>query len=387
MKIHKKVCALTLSILLVAPPVWAEEALPDRVQRLEQELQLRDQIIRNLLDRVNALEDKQTKPTSESETVSPAPGQQQQPQSEPPLPAVAPVMPPAEDRLAQLRASAAFERTLIQRGGLLLPPYIWELEPSLSYSHSSSDHVVIDGFTVAQVLVVGDIFNERVDHDIFQAALTTRLGLPGDSQVELRVPYAKVREKVYNAQSQESSSETMALGDIELAYSHQFRRGDDTEASYLGSLRWKLATGDDPFEVDQHTATFGSGYQSLQATSTAILTSDPVVFFGGLSYTANLPVNKSAGRIDPGDSYGFQAGVALSLNMDTSLSIGWEQRFTQNTEVDGQEIPGSYLNSGSLSFGVSHTTFSGRTYDVNANIGLTRDSPDAQITLAVPFRP
>jgi hypothetical protein len=386
-KIYKKICTLTLSILLLAPPVWAEEALPDRVKRLEQELQLRDQIIRNLLDRVNALEDKQTKPASESETVSPAPGQQQPPEPESSRPVAVPTMPPAEDRLAQLRASAAFERTLIQRGGLLLPSYTWELEPSLSYSHSSSDHVVIDGFTVAQVLVVGDIFNERVDRDIFQAALTTRLGLPGDSQVELRVPYAKVREKVYNAQSQESSSETTALGDIELAYSHQFRRGADAEASILGSLRWKMATGEDPFEVAQHTATFGSGYHSLQATVTSILTSDPVVFFGGLSYTANLPVNKSVGRIDPGDSYGFQAGVALSLNMDTSLSIGWEQRFTQNTEVNDQRIPGSYLNSGSLSFGVSHTTFAGRSYDVNANIGLTRDSPDAQITLAVPFRP
>jgi hypothetical protein len=381
-----KTCALALS-LLVASPVWAEEALPDRVQRLEQELQLRDRIIRNLLERVNALEDRQTKPASESETVAPA--QQPQPESEPPLPAVAPALPPtpAEDRLAQLRASAAFERTLIQRGGLLLPQYVWELEPSVSYSHSSSDHVVIDGFTVAQVLVVGDIFNERIDRDTFQAALTTRLGLPGDSQVELRVPYAKVREKVYNAQNQESSSETTALGDIELAYSHQFRRGADAEASLLGSLRWKMATGEDPFEVAQHTATFGSGYHSLQATVTSILTSDPVVFFGGLSYTANLPVSKSVGRIDPGDSYGFQAGVALSLNMDTSLSIGWEQRFTQNTEVNDQRVPGSYLNSGSITFGVSHTTYEGRTYDVNVNIGLTRDSPDAQITLAVPFRP
>lgn len=387
MNAYKKHCALALSILLVAPPVWAEEALPDRVKRLEQELQLRDRLIRNLLDRVNALEDRQGASASEPDTVAPAPLLPPQLESEPPLPAVAPVLPPAEDRLAQLRASAAFERRLIQRGGLLLPSYVWELEPSVSYSHSSSDHVVIDGFTVAQVLVVGDIFNERIDRDIFQAALTTRLGLPGDSQVELRVPYAKVREKVYNAQNEENSSDTTALGDIELAFSHQFRRAADTEASLLGSLRWKLATGDDPFKVPQHTATFGSGYHSLQATMTSILTSDPVVFFGGLSYTANLPVSKSLGRIDPGDSYGFQAGVALSLNMDTSLSIGWEQRFTRNTTVDGQNIPGSYLNSGSITFGVSHTTYEGRTYDVNANIGLTRDSPDAQITLAVPFRP
>jgi len=370
-----------------------EQEQQTRINRLEQELQIRDRVIRNLLDRVNALEDRQTKiPPSESDSpVIPSPEQSSSgtppaalqetaatPDETPPL---------KEDHLAQLRASSAFERTLIQRGGLLLPPYVWELEPSISYSHSSSDHVVIDGFTVAQVLVVGDIFNERIDRDIIQMALTTRLGLPGDSQIEMRIPYARVSESVYNAQNQESSSGTTALGDIEFAYSHQFLRGNDTEASLLGSLRWKTTTGDDPFKVIQHTATFGTGYNSIQASTTAILNSDPVVFYGGLSYTANLPANKNAGRVDPGDSFGFQAGVALSLNMDTSLSFGWEQRYTERTKVDQQPIPGSYLNSGSLNIGVSHTAFSGQTYDVNANIGLTRDTPDAQISLAIPFRP
>lgn len=383
----KSLFGVVLSLLL-PQSVLAEEGLQNRIDRLEQELQLRDRIIRNLLERVNALEDKQARPAAEPETAPSAPARQEPPESDSPLPAVAPAPPPGgQDRLAELRASAAFERRLIQRGGLLLPPYTWEVEPSVSYSHSSSDRVVIDGFTVADVLVVGDIFNERIDRDIYQTALTARLGLPWDSQVELRVPYARVRQKIYNAQGTQTASETTGLGDIELAYSHQFRRGGDAEASLLGSLRWKMATGDDPFEADDGAATFGSGYHSLQATSTTILISDPVVFYGGLSYTANFSADSPAGRVDPGDSYGFQAGVALSLNMDTSLSIGWEQRYTRKTEVDGDEIPGSYLNSGSLSFGVSHTTYTGRAYDVNANIGLTRDSPDAQITLAVPLRP
>lgn len=384
-----------LALLLTAPVSSRadEQELQRRVDRLEQELQTRDRIIRNLLDRVNALEDRQVK-----DQKPPAAGMSTQPRvvqpaSASPAAAAPELSPnpkatstPSPDRLAELRASAAFERRLIQQGGLLLPPRVWELEPSFSYSHSSSDHVVIDGFTVAQVLVVGDIFNERVDRDIYQLALTARLGLPGDSQMEVRIPFARVTESVYNAQNQESSDVATTLGDIELAYSHQFVRGGGTRPSLLGSLRWKTATGDDPFKVAQHTATFGTGYNSLQATVTAIQTSDPVVFYGALSYTANLPVNEPIGRVDPGDSYGFQAGVALSLNVDTSLSIGWEQRYTRRTRVDSQDIAGSYLNSGSLSFGVSHTTFSGRTYDVNANIGLTRDTPDAQISVAIPFR-
>lgn len=386
--------ALITALLTIAIPARADEQqLQQRVDHLEQELKIRDRIIRNLLDRVNVLEDQQAKEQQPPRSGVPERSPATRPATSPPSAtpqetAVAATQLPAppQDRLAQLRASAAFERTLIQRGGLLLPPHVWELEPAISYSHSSSDRVVIDGFTVQQVLVVGDIFNERVDRDIYQLALTTRIGLPGDSQVELRIPYARVSEGVFNAQNEESSSDATSLGDIELAYSHQFVRGEGTRPSFLGTLRWKSATGDDPFEVSQHTATFGAGYDSVQATVTAIQTSDPVVFYGGLSYTANLATSKPIGRIEPGDSYGFQAGLALSLNIDTSLSIGWEQRYTRHTKVDGQSIPGSYLNSGSLSFGVSHTTFSGRTYDINANIGLTRDTPDAQFSVAIPLR-
>lgn len=368
----------TILFLSLAVPAWADEReLQEHLDRLDQELQIRDQLIRNLLDRVNELEDRQTGQIPADAAGTPQSGTRQAPEEQPAA------MP--ED-LGELRASAAFERRLIQQGGLLLPPYTWALDSAFSYSHSSSDRVVIDGFTIGGVLVVGDIFTERIDRDIYELALTARLGLPGDSQMELRVPYAHVRQTVFDAQNQESSSETAAVGDAELAVSHQFVHGDGTRPGMLASLRWKTTTGDDPFDVDQNAATYGTGYDSIQANVTALVTSDPVVFYGALSHTANLPADKPVGRLDPGDSYGFQLGIALSLNMGTSLSIGWEQRYTRRTELNGEGIPGSYLNSGSLVFGVSHTTFSGRTFDVNASIGLTRDTPDARISLSVPLR-
>ena len=366
-------------LLTIAFSAWADEReLQEHLDRLDQELQIRDRLIRNLVDRVNALEDRQAGQIPADAAGNRQSGTRQAQEEPPPL-----AMP--ED-LGELRASAAFERRLIHQGGLLLPPYTWALDSALSFSHSSSDRVVIDGFTIGGVLVVGDIFTERIDRDIYELALTARLGLPGDSQMELRVPYAHVRQTVFDAQNQESSSETAALGDAELAVSHQFVHGDGTRPGMLASLRWKTTTGDDPFDVDQNTATYGTGYDSIQANVTALVTSDPVVFYGALSHTTNLPANKPVGRLDPGDSYGFQLGIALSLNMGTSLSIGWEQRYTRRTELNGESIPGSYLNSGSLAFGVSHTTFSGRTFDVNASIGLTRDTPDARISLTVPLR-
>jgi len=386
--------AAALAILLPAISAAGAddtEALESRVRHLEQELQIRDGLIRNLLNRVNVLEDAQSKPAVPAGTTPEtpaAPNASSPPNSpSPEAPALGgEAAPESAASLAQLRAGAAFERTLIQHGGLLLPPFVWEIEPAFGYSHSSSDHVVIDGFTVAQVLVVGDIFNERVDRDTYQTALTARVGLPGDGQAEIRATYARVEQKVYNAQNQESFSSTSSLGDTELAYSYQFRSADGTRPGILGSLRWKIPTGEDPYDAPPGAATFGTGYHSVQATATAVHLTDPVVLYGALSYTANLAVDKPVGRVDPGDSYGFQVGMALSLNTDTSFTLGWEQRHTQRTRLDGQDVPGTYLNTGSLALGVSYLTFSGQLFDIRANIGLTRDSPDTQIAILIPIR-
>ncbi len=97
---------------------------------------------------------------------------------------------------------------------------------------------------------------------------------------------------------------------------------------------------------------------------TAAKANDPVVFFGNLSYTANLngthsipandPDNPQAmipGHFKPGDAIGFQLGSILSLNPETSMTIGWDQRFTRATTLNRQVIPASYLAEGSLRLG------------------------------------
>jgi hypothetical protein len=361
-----------------------EAALRERVDRLERELQVRDGLIRNLLDRINALEDRLAKPAAAH--AMPVRPMEATEAAAPRSSAAAPAADGREDTLAHLRASSAFDRPLIERGGLLLPMYRWELVPAISYEHSSSDRIVIDGLTVAEVLVIGDIVSEQVVRDTYQLALTGRIGLPWRSQFELRIPYATVREKSYSAQSLERTSTTSALGDIELAFSHQLTEGAGRDSNYLASLRWKSKSGQDPYERPGPQATFGSGYHGVQAALTGVWASDPAVFYGAVNYTANIPVTKSIGRIDPGDSYGLQAGLSLALNMDSSLSMALDQRYTRRTKLDGVQIPGSYLYNAGLALGVSHRTPSGRSIDLSTNIGLTSDSPDVQFTLFAPIR-
>src|SRR6185369_9843299 len=97
---------------------------------------------------------------------------------------VSPTKDEEEERIAQ----AALERTLIERSGMLLSPWTLEIEPSLAYAHASADNISIDGVSVESTLVIGEIISDRVRRNILMPALTFRLGLPKDFQIETKFP-------------------------------------------------------------------------------------------------------------------------------------------------------------------------------------------------------
>jgi hypothetical protein len=287
-----------------------------------------------------------------------------------------------EERLAR----AALERTLIQRGGLLLPQWTLEAEPSFSYFHSSTDTISIDAFTILPFLAIGQIVSERVHRDTFVPALTLRLGLPWDFQIETRVPYLYQSEQTIRADNEERTREGHALGDVEVAISKQLLRARGIVPDLLGSIRWKSTTGNGPFDVRSDELPTGTGFHGLQGSLTAVKSLDPLAFFGGVAYTANLPADTPAGRIDPGDTWGFNLGLALALNLETSISLALEERFTNKTTQSGVGLPGTELNVGIFRVGASYVLAPGMSLDVGVGIGLTRDAPDLQLTVALPIR-
>lgn len=281
----------------------------------------------------------------------------------------------------------AFERTLIDKGGVLLPAYKFELEPSISYVHSSSDRVIIDGITIDNLVNIGDIFSERVRRDSWGLAATIRMGLPADSQIELRIPYGSEKRKILTADNVEVNDSNAGIGDITLGISHQFVKSHNGWPDILGSFRFKSQTGGDPFRTGvSDEISLGTGYDSYEFGFTAVKVKDPVVFFGGLSYTTNSSEQKSIGKLKAGDSYGLQLGMALALNLDTSLSFGYDLRFTERTEVNNIPVPGSYLNTSSLSISLSNSLSKDTSVDISVGIGLTEDAPDVQFSLAFPMR-
>jgi hypothetical protein len=373
-------------------------------QRLNDALRERDAIIRNLLERVQELEWRvnggfttQPKEAMSAKPISasvPAPAPRAGAAS-----AVNSVVVNSGYDAEERQASQALDQALIVRGGLLLPNGTVELDNTVSYFSTSSDHLAVDGFALLPVLVVGDITSQRVRRDLLLPTFSARLGLPYKLQFDTYVPYGYQLQRTVDATNETTSQSTFGLGDIAFGLSRQLTLEKGRMPDLLANVRFKTTTGIDSFNLNSSQTALGTGFYAVQGNLTAAKANDPVVFFGNLSYTANLngthtvPTNDpnnpgatTAGHFKPGDSIGFQIGSILSLNPETSMTIGWDQRFTRSTTLNNQVIPASYLVEGSLRLGASYLYAPGRTIDLSFGVGLTPDTPNLQFSVGFPLR-
>jgi len=296
--------------------------------------------------------------------------------------------------------------------GVLSPRGQFTVEPSLQYSYSSSDRVNIIGYTIVPALTIGLIDVRTVHRNTAVAGLTARYGLTNRLEVEARVPFVyrnddtitrplnlggSTTSKVFNADG-------YGIGDVEVAARYQFNVPKPGNPFFLGGVRLKTRTGEDPFEVDYYSAApglpalqttlpTGTGYYTVQPTFGVIYPTDPAVFFGGINYQWNIKrdVNKTVagspiGEVDPGDAVGINFGMGLGLNERSSFSIGYEQTWYGESEEDGYVPEGvTTVQTASLLLGYSYRLNKSTALNLSIAAGLTQDTPDTQITLRLPF--
>jgi hypothetical protein len=297
------------------------------------------------------------------------------------------------------QATEALDQALIVRGGLLLPSGTMEIDNTTSYFSASSDHLNINGFALLPVLVVGDITSQRVRADYLLPTFTTRLGLPQKLQMDFTVPYGYELIRTVDATGTQTSVSNFGLGDISGGISRQLTYEHGRKPDMLAHVLFKSTTGADSFSLSSSEVALGTGFNALRGDLTVAKSNDPVVFFGNLDYTHNFPANHTVassdpsnpnattiGHFNPGDAVGFQIGSILALNPETSFTVGWDQRFTRSTQLNGTDIPASYLVEGTLRLGTSYVYAPGRTIDLSFGVGLTPDTPNLQFSVGLPFR-
>lgn len=305
---------------------------------------------------------------------------------------------------------------IFEQPGVLTQPGKWIVEPSLQYAHSSSNRVALVGYTIIPAILIGLIDVREVKSDSFIGALTVRRGITNRFELETKIPYVyrtdtSVERPVSlgSGADQAFDADGHGLGDIEFTGRYQLNDGGTEDPYYIASLRLKTRTGKDPFEVEvdrtvrgvtgggiQTEMPTGSGFYTLTPGLTVLVPSDPVVFFGGVSYQYSFKRNGvkqktdkedlDLGEVQPGGAFGFNFGMGLALNERSSFSIGYDHLSVGKVKVNGRTQPNSVRTQlGTLLLGYSYRLNSGRTINLSLGAGLTNDTPDLQLTLRMPL--
>jgi hypothetical protein len=342
----------------------------------------------------------------------------------PPLPP-----PPSEPTSPEDRphSERAADQLLIEAGGVLLPPWTLQIEPSLDETHVSNPRVNIFGYTVFNAINIGTLRVDDVSQDVADSNLTLRMGLPWRTELDLRIPYTAsfVRQTkgIGTGNVTEVDTTGAHLGDIQATVSWQPLVQSDWRPAVVLRTRLTVPTGESVFQIPETyppvangaetqlvRAPTGSGYYAVEPGFTLLWRSDPLVFFAGASYSYHLPTpdyvvplfNPNATGTQPkvtevdhgilhiGDVIAFNAGVNFAVNERASLNFSFIDQYegyTQQRPVGGKytTVLGTTINDARLGVGASFGLTDRVTLVFNAGMGLTDQSPGYTLFLSLPI--
>jgi hypothetical protein len=309
---------------------------------------------------------------------------------------------------------------IFDQPGVLTPRHTLVVEPYFQFSYASENQISLVGYTIIPALLIGLINVDEVKTTTLTGGVAFRYGITNRLEFEVRVPYVYQTNDVVarepfvgTAANTTISSNGNGIGDVEMTLRYQLNQGGPDKFYFVPWLRFKTATGKSPFDVVTDCVSScvagtsantglplqqptGSGFLAIQPGLTWLFPSDPVVFFGNFSYLHSFGkdesltllngANEFLGKIQPGDIWGFNIGMGLSLNEKASVSIGYDQSIVQPTSQEGQTVPGSVrVVLGTLLIGYSYRITPKTTLNFSIGAGLTRDTPDLTLTFRVPM--
>lgn len=328
-------------------------------------------------------------------------GQPARPGQPPATPPTTP--PPSTGETERAKSEKPVDQLLLERGAILLKPGTLQIEPSFEYSRFSTDRVAINGLVLFQAIIIGTIRVDSLEREIITGNLRARYGITNRIQVDLSVPVQYRREtEIFGVGTPDVLERTVTgfgIGDIEAGVTGQAWIGGGWVPNVLIRVAGRFPTGKSAFDIGTETvesgtavretrlkeSPTGSGFFSVSATATFVWTIDPVAFFTGVGYTANLPRSPSGfGRIDPGDSYNFFAGMNVAVSERVSLNYTFIHEHAFSSRVGGNVVPGTSFTDARMVIGTSIGLRPNISLNINASLGLTKFSPDFAFSVAVP---
>jgi hypothetical protein len=376
--------------MLVSSWSYASEKTVDKTSEsslqdtLIQKIAERDQVIADLQRRVQLLEQRATAPeagrypgASSPATLAKSPANQAQVQKAPVKTQQASSA-PGSFEIDEDAAQRALERTLVQTGALLLPFGQAEVQPFATYIRRESETPVLVANATGGFLVG----SQRVSRDEIDAGANLLFGLPFESQFEVRVPGRFIDQSVttsaLGAFPSETRSNTETFGDVSVGIAKTLMHESDWLPDVIARFTWDSASGN---MVQDNIAT-GIGFNDFIGSLTFLKRQDPLAFTGTVAYKTSLEED----GVEPGDQVDFNISAILAASPQTSLNVGLQQSFIQETKVNNVEVPGSDGVASVFTAGASSTIGRSLFFSVLGGVGLTKDSPDYFLNVTIPFR-
>lgn len=271
-------------------------------------------------------------------------------------------------------AQRALERTLVQTGALLLPFGQAEIQPFATYLRRESKQPL-------PIVFNNSLINESFRNNEFDMGANLLVGLPFESQAEFRIPYQVINQSVVipaGANSQETSKTGNSLGDINIGLAKTLMHESGWLPDLVARLSWNAPTG----STTNNNVAMGGGFNGFNASMTALKRQDPLAFTGRIDYHKTLKKN----GVEPGDQVSLSIGATLAASPQTSLSIGLQQTYAQETKINNINIQGSDTVSSFFTVGAASTIGRSLFFSTLGGIGLTDSSPAYFLNITVPFR-
>lgn len=367
--------------------VRAPDSLADATlaNRLMQKLDERDKLVDDLQHRVRQLENnnaanaqinKPSNNSSPAEKIAAAQPVNQPPFQQKPVSAQQSKAAPGSFEVDEDAAQRALERTLVQTGALLLPVGQAEVQPFATYArHETKEPFLFVNNSTLQAT------NASIRKNEFNTGANFLLGLPFESQAEFRIPYQFINQSVVvpnGSGAKETSNTGNALGNISVGLAKTVVHESGWIPDLIARVVWDAASGS---AMDNHVA-MGGGFNSFSASMTALKRQDPLAFTGRVAYQKTLEKN----GIEPGDQLSLSVGATLAASPQTSLSIGLQQTYAQETKINNNNVQGSDNVSSAFTMGASSTIGRSLFFSVSGGIGLTESSPDYFFNITIPLR-
>lgn len=286
------------------------------------------------------------------------------------------------------------------------------LEAGASYSYYDRRQLALSGFLALDAIFLGTINLDQTKAAVLTTDVTGRYGITDRLNLEANIPYVTRTSRFVSGGAggastsiSEVTKSSSGIGDVSVAGYYQLVKESARWPDLVASVRVRAPTGRDPFGLkliapDENNNNLnvpedlptGSGLWSATFSVSALRTYDPVILFGNIGYTYNLPgdfddISPVLGQTNPakvklGNPYQLSGGLAIALNDRAAVSFSVSTSMAGATHVksrgsdDYERIPGSSTSTATLNIGASYLLPSGWSLNGQIANGLTPDAPN-----------